>query len=183
MVSALEQEIIVVAERQSGHLQNDPMLVSPWLRIATEDRHTELIAAARSGDDIFVSREKIVGLEGIAGTGKTTTLAVIRKGRRPKAYKVKVLLRPSRAAHKLAEAGIETSTLQRHLVRGEQPDTGEKKLYVLDESSLASTRQMHKFMERLHAETGFCWSATRGSMKRSKLGVLSHSFRKPECGR
>jgi ATP-dependent exoDNAse (exonuclease V) alpha subunit len=36
-------------------------------------------------------------------------------------------------------------------VRGEQPDAGEKKLYVLDESSLASTRQMHEFMERLHA--------------------------------
>jgi AAA domain len=31
----------------------------------------------------------------------------------------------SRAAHKLAEAGIETSTLQHHLARGERPDTGE----------------------------------------------------------
>ena len=54
------------------------------------------------------------------------------------------------AAHKLAEAGIETSTLQRHLARGEQPDTGVKRLYVLDESSLASTRQMHEFVTRLH---------------------------------
>jgi len=56
----------------------------------------------------------------------------------------------SRAAQKLAEAGIETSTLQRHLARGEQPDSGERKLYVLDESSLASTRQMHDFIVRLH---------------------------------
>ncbi len=56
----------------------------------------------------------------------------------------------SRAAHKLAEAGMETSTLQHHLARGTQPDTGAKQLYVLDESSLASTRQMHEFIERLH---------------------------------
>jgi ATP-dependent exoDNAse (exonuclease V) alpha subunit len=56
----------------------------------------------------------------------------------------------SRAAQKLAEAGIETSTLQRHLARGVQPGTGEKRLYVLDESSLASTRQMHEFVQRLH---------------------------------
>ena len=56
----------------------------------------------------------------------------------------------SRAAHKLAEAGMETSTLQKHLTRGEQPDTGEKRLYVLDESSLASTRQLHDFVHRLH---------------------------------
>jgi ATP-dependent exoDNAse (exonuclease V) alpha subunit len=45
---------------------------------------------------------------------------------------------------------METSTLQQHLARGEQPDTGEKRLYVLDESSLASTRQVHDFVNRLH---------------------------------
>ena len=56
----------------------------------------------------------------------------------------------SRAAQKLGEAGIETSTLQMHLARGEKPDTGEKRLYVLDESSLASTKQMHEFLTRLH---------------------------------
>ena len=42
-----------------------------------------------------------------------------------------------------------TLTLQKHLARGQQPDTCEKRLYVLDESSLASTRQMHEFVERL----------------------------------
>jgi ATP-dependent exoDNAse (exonuclease V) alpha subunit len=31
-----------------------------------------------------------------------------------------------------------------------EPDTGEKRLYVLDESSLASTRQVHEFVNRLH---------------------------------
>ena len=56
----------------------------------------------------------------------------------------------SRAAQKLGEAGMETSTLQMHLVRGQQADTGEKQLYVLDESSLASTRQVHEFVNRLH---------------------------------
>src|SRR5260370_35332053 len=46
---------------------------------------------------------------------------------------------------------METSTLQKHLVRGQQPDTGEKRFYVLDESSLASTRQGHDFVSRLHS--------------------------------
>jgi conjugative relaxase-like TrwC/TraI family protein len=148
----MEQEII--GRMQSGNRRNysDPMLVSPSLRIATEDRHTELSPAQREVvDDIFVSREKIIGLDGTAGTGKTTTLAVIREGAEAEGYKVEGFAPTSRAAQKLAEAGIETSTLQRHLARGEQPDRGEKKLYVLDESSLASTRQLHEFMERLHA--------------------------------
>ena len=148
----MEQEIMGRMQSGNQRTYSDPMLVSPSLRIATEDRHTELSPAQREVvDDIFVSREKIIGLDGIAGTGKTTTLAVIREGAEAEGYKVEGFAPTSRAAQKLAEAGIETSTLQRHLARGEQPDTGEKKLYVLDESSLASTRQMHEFMERLHA--------------------------------
>ena len=94
-----------------------------------------------------MSREKIVGLDGVAGAGKTTTLAVVREGAEAQGYTVEGFAPTSRAAHKLAEAGIETSTLQHHLARGEQPDTGEKRLYVLDESSLASTRQMHEFVD------------------------------------
>jgi len=148
----MEQDI--VARMQSGNQRyySDPMLVSPSLRIAIEDRHTELSPAQREVvDDIFVSREKIVGLDGIAGTGKTTTLAVIREGVEAEGYKVEGFAPTSRAAQKLAEAGVETSTLQRHLARGEQPDTGQRRFYVLDESSLASTRQMYEFIERLHS--------------------------------
>jgi ATP-dependent exoDNAse (exonuclease V) alpha subunit len=148
----MEQEIIARVQSGNQRTYRDPMLVPPPLRIAIEDRHTELSPAQlRVVDDIFVSREKIVGLEGIAGTGKTTTLAVIREGAEAEGYKVEGFAPTSRAAHKLAEAGIETSTLQRHLVQGEHPDTGERRFYVLDESSLASTRQMHEFIERLHA--------------------------------
>jgi ATP-dependent exoDNAse (exonuclease V) alpha subunit len=107
-------------------------------------------AQRKAVDDIFLSREKIVGLDGVAGAGKTTTLTIVREGAESQGYKVEGFAPTSRAAHKLAEAGMETSTLQHHLARGAQQDTGEKRLYVLDESSLASTRQMHEFIERLH---------------------------------
>src|SRR3984957_17869592 len=147
----MEKEIVGQMQRGNERGFGDPMLVAPSLRIATGDRHPELSPAQRSAvDDIFVSREKIVGLDGIAGAGKTTTLAVVREGAEAQGYTVEGFAPTSRAAHKLAEAGIETSTLQRDLAKGEQLDTGEKKLYVLDESSLASTRQMYEFVERLH---------------------------------
>ncbi|MGB9076714.1 MAG: MobF family relaxase [Terracidiphilus sp.] len=133
-------------ERNYGH----PMMISPPLRIRIEDRRPELSASQyHAVDEIFLSREKFVGLEGVAGAGKTTTLAVIREGAQAEGYRVEGFAPTSRAAQKLAEAGIETSTLQQHLARGVQPDTGQKRLYVLDESSLASTRQMYEFVERL----------------------------------
>jgi len=148
----MEQEIIGRMQSGNHRTYRDPMLVSAPLRIAIEDRHTELSPTQlRVVDDMFVSREKMVGLDGIAGTGKTTTLAVIREGVEAEGYKVEGFAPTSRAAQKLAEAGIETSTIQHHLARGEQPDTGDRRFYVLDESSLASTRHMHEFMERLHA--------------------------------
>jgi conjugative relaxase-like TrwC/TraI family protein len=147
----MEREIITRMQEGNQRGMSDPMLVDARIRIATEDRHPELNASQRQVvDDVFLSREKIVGLDGVAGAGKTTTLAVIREGSEAQGYKVEGFAPTSRAAQKLADAGMETSTLQKHLARGQQPDTGERRLYVLDESSLASTRQMHEFVNRLH---------------------------------
>jgi conjugative relaxase-like TrwC/TraI family protein len=147
----MEREIVQRMQEGNQRGMSDPMLVSPQIRIATEDRHTELNASQRQAvDQVFLSREKMVGLDGVAGAGKTTTLAVIREGAEAQGYKVEGFAPTSRAAQKLADAGMETSTLQKHLARGEKPDTGERRLYVLDESSLASTRQIHEFVNRLH---------------------------------
>ncbi len=146
-------------ERETiGHMQegnrrgySDPMLVWGRIRIETQERHQELNAGQRQAvNTIFLSREQIVGLDGIAGTGKTTTLAVVREGAEWDGYKVEGFAPTSRAAQTLADAGIETMTLQAHLARGQRVDTGEHRLYVVDESSLASTKQMHEFVERLH---------------------------------
>ena len=147
----MEREIVTRMQEGNQRGMSDPMLVSPQIRIATEDRHPELNASQRQAvDQVFLSREKMVGLDGVAGAGKTTTLAVIREGAEAQGYKVEGFAPTSRAAQKLADAGMETSTLQKHLARGQQPDTGERRLYVLDESSLASTKQMHEFVNRLH---------------------------------
>jgi len=147
----MEREIVTRMQEGNQRGMSDPMLVDARIRIATEDRHPELNASQRQVvNDVFLSREKIAGLDGVAGAGKTTTLAVIREGAEAQGYKVEGFAPTSRAAQKLADAGMETSTLQKHLARGEKPDTGERRLYVLDESSLASTRQMHEFVHRLH---------------------------------
>jgi ATP-dependent exoDNAse (exonuclease V) alpha subunit len=149
----LRMERETIGQMQEGNRRgfSDPMLVPAEIRIATEDRHPKLNAGQRQAvDEIFLSREKIIGLDGVAGAGKTTTLAVVREGAEQAGYRVEGFAPTSRAADKLGEAGIETKTLQAHLARGQRPDTGEHRLYVMDESSLASTKQMHEFVSRLH---------------------------------
>ena len=106
--------------------------------------------AADPFHEILTSRDQVTALEGAAGAGKTTSLAAIRDAAEHEGYKVEGFAPTSRAAQKLEEAGIESSTLQKHLQRGEQEPRGEKHLYVLDESSLASTKQMNEFLHRLN---------------------------------
>jgi hypothetical protein len=90
---------------------NDPTLVPAHIRVETEDRHPELNAGQRQAvAEVFLSREKIVGLDGIAGAGKTTTLAVVREGAESAGYKVEGFAPTSRAAQTLGDAGIETMT-------------------------------------------------------------------------
>jgi len=95
------EKAIIAGMQQGNH--GDFMLVSPQVRIWTEDRHPELSASQlRAVDEIFLAREKIVGLEGVAGTGKTTTLTVIREGAKSAGYHVEGFAPTSRAAQKLA---------------------------------------------------------------------------------
>jgi len=147
----MEREIVGQMQQGNRRGYQDPMLLQGRERFDTLGRHPELNRSQQeAAREVFASREKIVGIDGIAGAGKTTTLAVIREGAEAEGYKVEGFAPTSRAAQKLGEAGIETSTLQMHLARRQGPDTGEKRLYVIDESSLASTRQMHEFVTRLH---------------------------------
>lgn len=147
----LEKETLARMEEGNRHGVTNSPLVRSETRAAVLGRHPEMNAAQQNAvQSILNSRVQIVGLDGRAGTGKTTTLSVIREAAESEGYRIEGFAPTSRAAQKLAEAGLETSTLQHHLARGAQPDSGDRRLYVLDESSLASTKQMHEFVSRLH---------------------------------
>jgi conjugative relaxase-like TrwC/TraI family protein len=140
-----------ITEMRKGQNQNNPLVSSETWRYV-EERHPHLSTSQRAAvEQIVTSHDKIVGLEGVAGAGKTTSLTAIREAAEHECYKVFGLAPTSRATHKLAEAGIESGTLQRHLVREERTNDGQKRLYILDESSLASTKQMNELLHRLHA--------------------------------
>jgi ATP-dependent exoDNAse (exonuclease V) alpha subunit len=138
------------AEMRRGQGQNGP-LVNPQTWQHAQESHAHLSPSQRAAVEQIVSgRDKIMGLEGVAGSGKTTSLSAIREAAECEGYHVIGLAPTSRAAHKLAESGIESGTLQRHLIRHEAPTDGKKRLFVIDESSLASTKQMNEFFHRLH---------------------------------
>ena len=109
-------------------------------------------AQRRVIEETLNSADRVNGLQGRAGTGKTTVLQSIREGAEKSGYRVEGFAPTSRAAAQLRDAGIDASTLQSFLARGENHPGASpepRHLYMLDESSLASTKQMRAFLEKL----------------------------------
>ena len=103
-------------------------------------------------EQVLISGDRIHGLQGLAGSGKTSSLQSIREGAESAGYKIEGFAPTSKAAGQLREAGIEATTLQGFLARGQNHSSTEppiRHLYMLDESSLASTKQMRSFLGRL----------------------------------
>ena len=105
---------------------------------------------------ILSSKDRVVGVQGYAGTGKTTMLDRARGLAAKNGYRMMGLAPSASAAKTLGqEAGIESETLQRFLARnagvaagrltakGEKQMRGQfgKTVLVVDEGSLASTVQ------------------------------------------
>lgn len=105
-------------------------------------------------EEVLNSPDRVHGLQGRAGVGKTTVLRIVREGAEKSGYTVEGFAPTSRAAGQLREAGIEATTLQSFLARrADTPDNKPvKQLYMLDEASLTSTRQMRDFLEKLKPE-------------------------------
>ncbi len=146
----IEYERDNVTEMRKGQGQCGP-LVSPEAWQSVQQGHTHLSTSQRAAvEQILTTQDKIIGLEGVAGAGKTTSLTAVREAAEREGYQVVGLAPTSRAAHKLGESGIESHTLQRQLIRSEAPNDGQKQVFIIDESSLASTKQMNEFFHRLH---------------------------------
>ena len=150
------REMIDLERETIGIMHAGQHTQSAVSRVTTTDLardHPELNEDQRAAVvQILASRDRMLALEGVAGAGKTTALAAVRAAAERAGYRVEGLAPTSRAAQKLEDAGITASTLQRHLARREEPTEANKRLYVLDESSLASTKQMHDFLQRLGAD-------------------------------
>ncbi len=102
-------------------------------------------------EDVLSSTDKIQGIQGSTGAGKTTALTVLRGAVEAQGYDVQGFAPTSRAARQFKEAGVEAGTLQGFLTKSAQPDAAseQKHFYFVDESSLASTIQMREFLSRL----------------------------------
>ena len=150
---AEEKEAIALMERGQG--VSRPVMRN-W--IAGPLLHKGRLTAGQKEavKTILSSKDRVVGVQGYAGTGKTTMLDRARRLAARSGYRMIGVAPSASAARTLAaEAGIETETLQRFLARNAGIAEGRltrkgardmraafrKTVLVVDEGSLASTVQ------------------------------------------
>ncbi len=145
-----EQDVIRRMEQGQNHA---PQIMSIQDAVALTNSRQQLNAAQhRAIEQILTSHDTIQGLQGGAGVGKTSALIAVREGAEQHGYTVEGFAPTSRAANQLRDAGIKADTLQHFLAGGGLQAAGDpasKHLYMVDESSLASTQQMHDFLNKI----------------------------------
>jgi len=141
-----EKEILWRMQQGQGGAEQ---IMSIQNAVAHTERQQQLNAGQRAAaEEILTSRDVVQGLEGRAGVGKTTLLKSVREAAEQRGYVVEGFAPTSRAANQLRDAGISTDTLQGFLIRARQPNLA-RHLYMVDESSLASTKQVRDFLSKL----------------------------------
>src|SRR5215204_3050696 len=153
MVAMEKENIQTMLEGKESRL---PMVqaerVKEVVTAIAESQKRTLNAKQKSAIELILSsRDQIIGLQGGAGTGKTTALSVLREAAEKEGYQVRGFAPSARAAQQLGESGIQTETIQLFLRRRKEPATSSR-LVVLDEASLASTQHIHKLIRLLEPD-------------------------------
>ncbi len=98
---------------------------------------------------VLTSRNAVVGVQGYAGSAKTTTvLATVAKAAAAQGYHVKALAPSASAALTLGEAlDLEGRTITRHLLERPAARQGARELWIVDEASLVSAKDMARLLD------------------------------------
>ena len=151
-VNTIAAEREIVKQMRDGQNQVKP-LMSRQNAIIAVDKRSYLNGGQKAViEDVLTSPDRIQGIQGVAGAGKTTTLEVIRSVAEAGGYQVEGFAPTSRAAKQLEQAGVRSGTLQGFLARAQNMETEQQHkrfFFFIDESSLASTNHMREFLRRM----------------------------------
>ena len=101
----IEAEQEILRRMREGRNHVEPVLSRPQA-IAVADQHPDLNRAQKSVvEDVLSSPDRIQGIQGFAGAGKTTTLTVIRRATEMQGYQVEGFAPTSRAAKPTGAGG------------------------------------------------------------------------------
>ncbi len=141
----------IVLKLKAGHDAKNPIASKEQVEVGIKDFEAQKGFTLTQGQKdavghILTSKDRYAGIQGDAGTGKTTMLAVVREQIEKQGHEVKGLGFTGKAAAEVEQqAGIKGQTIDSFLVSKEQASVG-KEVWVVDEASMLGSKKMHDLM-------------------------------------
>ena len=152
--------------RQNGQLTTREMLVAEkhilsmalsgrgqTIPIAHRDRVAEALQASslnpgqrKALELIATSADRVVGVQGRAGTGKTFMLAEVKRIAEANGYKLMGVGPSGRAVQELTDAGVESRTIASFNIAQDKEIDG-KSVIVIDEAGMVPTKDMRQILQ------------------------------------
>lgn len=143
----------IVARVREGNGKADQILSPEQAREAIAGYEREKGITLTEGQKnaashILSARDAIIGVQGDAGTGKTTVLGVVREELEKKGHKVIGLAHTGKAADEIERAsGIQSQTVDSFL--GDNPSRNERgETWIVDEASMLGSRRMSELLDK-----------------------------------
>jgi len=110
---------------------------------------------------ILQSQDKVIGIQGDAGTGKTTVFQHIREEMKKRGYEVRGITPTGKAADVMSrEAGIKTQTVDSFLASQSQTEIKKgKEIWIIDEASMMGSKEVKQLLDaakQADAKVVFC---------------------------
>lgn len=141
--AALKKEAYTISLMQRGKGEMRPIASRGRVSAEIDDRGFTK-GQASAARLLLTSKDRVVGVQGYAGTGKTYMLRSVREVAESRGFKVRGLAPTGSAAETLQEeTGIESRTLASHLTRLKNLKNvkqDKKEVLIVDESSLQNTQ-------------------------------------------
>jgi conjugative relaxase-like TrwC/TraI family protein len=142
-----ERDMLSVAERGRGAMT--PIM---------DKRQVEKVLARSGLNDgqlaaavlVLSTEERIVAIQGAAGTGKTTMLHEAKELAEAYGYRVQGLAPSAAAARELSNAGISSQTLAAFEAKG-HAGLDDKTVLLVDEAGMVSAKDMHQVLHAAEA--------------------------------
>jgi conjugative relaxase-like TrwC/TraI family protein len=170
--AALETEVRLLAIEREGRGGVPPIGTSA--QFADESVVRELSAGQRALiEHVLTSRNRVIGVQGLAGTGKTTALRIAREVAEREGFTFVGLAPSHSAVRALKSSGISSQTVKRWLLdREAESKLNRFAVVLLDEAGLVGTSTLRAALERVERAGA-----------RAVLVGDSHQYESVEAGR
>mgnify|MGYP000850248911 CR=1 FL=1 len=143
-MTAIENGIVTAVDEGRGTIP--AVLDTIQVQERTRELHDYLTADQKKAlEHILTSQDRVIGIQGDAGTGKTSMLHAAREELERKGYIVRGMTFTGKASKELQTgAGVESQTLHSFLPKAQTPEftPSEKEAWFVDEVSMVGSKQM-----------------------------------------